>query len=159
MTRSSSSKQFQIGNKRYQRWYVSNYFFWRKKSTFPHRSYRLDIFIFTEEAAAIDIVWIRYLSSGPQRTLYHRLFTNVPSIRCLSSDLQTKKPSKLRSKDIRIVFLQRQTVFQDFPPKLDLLTIVMLIGIRHCQVTVPNYCDNDCMFVMFISSSNEEKYA
>ena len=158
MTRSSSSKQFQIGNKRYQRWYVSNYFFWRKKSTFPHRSYRLDIF-FTEEAAAIDIVWIRYLSSGPQRTLYHRLFTNVPSIRCLSSDLQTKKPSKLRSKDIRIVFLQRQTVFQDFPPKLDLLTIVMLIGIRHCQVTVPNYCDNDCMFVMFISSSNEEKYA
>ena len=69
-----------------------------------------------------------------------------------------KKPSKLRSKDIRIVFLQRQTVFQDFPPKLDLLlTIVMLIGIRHCQVTVPNYCDNDCMFVMFISSSRTRK--
>ena len=129
------------------------------KNPLSHTGHTGWTFFFIEEAAAIDIVWIRYLSSGPQRTLYHRLFTNVPSIRCLSSDLQTKKPSKLRSKDIRIVFLQRQTVFQDFPPKLDLLTIVMLIGIRHCQVTVPNYCDNDCMFVMFISSSNEEKYA
>ena len=88
-------------------------------------------------------------------TFYQRPINPMPIIRPSNK----KKPSKLRSKDIRIVFLQRQTVFQDFPPKLDLLTIVMLIGIRHCQVTVPNYCDNDCMFVMFISSSNEEKYA
>ena len=124
MTRSSSSKQFQIGNKRYQRRYVSNYFFWRKKIHFPTGQLDWSSHFFTEEAA---IVWIRYLSSEPQRTLYHRLFTNVPSIRCLSSDLQTKNPVP-SSKDIRIVF-------PDFlPPKLDwLLTIVMLIGIRHCQ--------------------------
>lgn len=93
-----------------------------------------------------ELYIIDFLPTSHQSDAYHQTF-------------KQKKPSKLRSKDIRIVFLQRQTVFQDFPPKLDLLTIVMLIGIRHCQVTVPNYCDNDCMFVMFISSSNEEKYA
>ena len=151
MTRSSSSKQFQIGNKRYQRWwYVSNYFFWRKKSTFPHRSYRLDIFFYwrgrRHRHSLNSLLVIRTPKNFISSTFYQRPINPMPIIRP-----SNKKPS---SKDIRIVF-------PDFlPPKLDwLLTIVMLIGIRHCQVTVPNYCDNDCMFVMFISSSNEEKYA
>ena len=53
-------------------------------------------------------------------TFYQRPINPMPIIRP-----SNKKPS---SKDIRIVF-------PDFlPPKLDwLLTIVMLIGIRHCQ--------------------------
>ena len=100
---------------------------------------------FTEAAVVIDIFCIRYLSSGPKRALYHRLFSNVPSIRCLST-VQTKKPT---IQDIRFTI-----VFPRFFPTK--LTIVMLIGIRHCQVST-NYCDNDCMFVMFISSSRTRK--
>ena len=106
VTRSSSSKQFQIGNKRYQVGPIDlKLFFLTQKIHFPTAGHDVHWAFFTEAAVVIDIFCIRYLSSGPKRALYHRLFSNVPSIRCLST-VQTKN---LLSK-----ILDSQLYFQDF---------------------------------------------
>ena len=150
VTRSSSSKQFQIGNKRYQVGPIDlKLFFLTQKIHFP--------------TAGHDVHWaFLYRSRRRHRHILHSLLVIRTKKSFISSTffqrpinpMPINSSNKKPTQDIRFTI-----VFPRFFPTK--LTIVMLIGIRHCQVST-NYCDNDCMFVMFISSSNEEtgeKYA
>ena len=147
VTRSSSSKQFQIGNKRYQ---ISKTIFSDAKNPLSHsRSWCSLGFFYRSRRRHRHILHsllvIRTKKSFISSTFFQRPINPMPI------NSSNKKPT---IQDIRFTI-----VFPTFFPTK--LTIVMLIGIRHCQVST-NYCDNDCMFVMFISSSNEEtgeKYA
>ena len=129
---------------------IWNYFFWRKKSTFPQQVMMFTgLFLYRSRRRHRHILHsllvIRTKKSFISSTFFQRPINPMPI------NSSNKKPT---IQDIRFTI-----VFPRFFPTK--LTIVMLIGIRHCQVST-NYCDNDCMFVMFISSSNEEtgeKYA
>ena len=97
-------------------------FFLTQKNPLSHRStgLKLTFFYWRGRHSLNSLLVIRTSKNFISSTFYQRPINPMPIIRP-----SNKKPS---SKDIRIVF-------PDFlPPKLDwLLTIVMLIGIRHCQ--------------------------